>query len=124
MDSKPAVLPLGQSGERQALNPYAAGALEGGKQNAFATEKHALQAAGQLDVVIDARGEGHQAAGTQAQGFLVQFLADDRATGMHEGQPVTFQALQDETFATEEAGAQALAETDANPGAICGAEKA
>src|SRR5690606_40147948 len=75
-------------------------------------------------VVTDGRGGGHQPAGIQPPGFVVPFLADDRATGMHEGQPVTFQALQDETFAPEEAGAQALAETDADPGAICGAEKA
>ncbi len=55
--------------------------------------------AGQADVVVDAAGEGHQATGVQAQGLVVQLLADHRAAGMHEGQTVAFQLLQDEPLA-------------------------
>ena len=42
---------------------------------------------------------------------------------MHEGQAVTFQLLQDETFATEEPCTDTLVETDADLRAMGGAEK-
>ncbi len=54
---------------------------------------------------------------------IVQLLADHRAAGMHEGQAVTFELLQDETLAAEETGTQAFGEADADAGAMRRAEK-
>ncbi len=115
--------PFGQPRERQALDPDAAGAFQRRQQQPFAAEQHAAQPTSKLDVVVDALGERDQAAGIQAQGFVVQLLADHRSTRVYEGQPIAIQTLQDEALAAEEARADALAEAHADPRAESGAEE-
>lgn len=81
--------------------PDRAVAPQRGQEEALATEDHRLEVTGPLDVVVDAVGDGDQAAGVDEQLLPLELLADHRAAGVDESQPVTIEPLQDETLAAE-----------------------
>ncbi len=84
------------------------------KNSPFAREQRAFELAHVLDVEVDGRLERHHAAGVHAQPLAGREIArHQRAAGMHEGHAITIQLLHDESFAAEQADAQALLERDA-----------
>jgi hypothetical protein len=81
-------------GDAEALQPDGAVASQGGEEQAFTAEDHALEIAGTLDFVIDPCGHRDEAPRIDAQRFAAEFPADDRPAGMNEGETISLQALQ------------------------------
>ncbi len=114
---------IGQTAEGQGLQEHLARPLQQGEEQAFAAEERVLEAADELDVVVHALLESHQATRINAQALAaLQGAFDHRAAGVDEGQAVALQTLQDETLAAEEAGAQALVEGHGDVDAVGAAE--
>src|SRR5690606_21097504 len=110
---------VGEAGEGQRLQPDFAGAAQGGEEQTFAAEERGLHPADKCDVVVDAGLESDEAAGVDAAHFARTGDAFvERAAGVKEGPAVALQALHDEAFATEEAGADAFVEGDADADAF------
>lgn len=105
------------------MQPHLAGAAQGGEKQTFTAEEHALEVAGPLDVVVDGRFEGDQAAGVDPQGFVVELALDHGTAGVDEGEAVAAQLFEDEAFAAEEADAEFAVEGDVQLGAEGGAEE-
>src|SRR5262249_3908907 len=90
----------------------------------FAAEEDRLDAADDLDVVVDAGCERDDAAGVDAQQLAgSEGPLEDRAAGVQEAPAVALQALHDEALAAEEPDAQPLLDRDAEADALGGAEE-
>src|SRR6185503_972627 len=111
--------PAREARERQRLEPHATGAAKDRVEQPLAPEQHRLDAAHELDVVVDARLHGHDAARVHAQrlaggeGALLE-----RAARVHEAPAVALELLEDEALAAEQPGAEALRERDADRHAL------
>ena len=88
----------------------------GGQEEALAAEHHGFEATGPLDVVVDGRLKGHDAAGIHAEGFAVQLSLDNGAAGVDERHAVAAQTLQNESLAAKESGADLFLKGDAEFG--------
>ena len=100
------------------------GPVQRREEDAFAAEQRRLDPADELDVVVDARLQRHQAAGVDAQrlaGREIEVM--NRAAGVHEAQAVAFELLHDEAFAAEQPDAELLLERDADRDAAGRAEE-
>jgi hypothetical protein len=116
--------PARQTGKGEGLEPYPARALQGRKEESFATEKGGLDAAGLLDVEVNAWLEGHDAPRIHMEGFpSPQGSFQDGATGVYENHAVPVQFLHDEAFAPEEACQDLSLEIDADGDPLGGAEE-
>ena len=72
------------------------------KEKAFAAEKHRFEISRTLDVVLNPRGEAHQAARIYPKRLIaLKLLLDHSATGVNQGCPITLEALHDEALATK-----------------------
>src|SRR5262245_45392053 len=101
--------------ERQRLQPHAAGALQRREEDAFSAEERRLDPADELDVVVDAGLQRHQASRIDAHrltGSEIEVV--DRAAGVHEAEAVAFELLHDEALAAEQADAERVLERDAD----------
>src|SRR5579863_3648699 len=77
-----------------------------GQKHSLSAEQRGLDAAHELDVVIDCIVEGHDAAGIHVEHLpLLQVEIDEVAAGMDEHRAGPGELFQDESFAAEEAGA-------------------
>jgi hypothetical protein len=116
--------PIGQPRERQRLNPDAARSGHRREEEPFPAEERGPDAADKLDVVLHRRVERRQASRVHAQLLPgLQFHRDHRAAAVDEDVAGAFQALQDEAFAAEEAGAEPLGEFDVDVDVAGGAEE-
>lgn len=117
---------IGESVEGEGLEPDLAGAAEEDEEEAFAAEEFVFDAGNGLDVVIDGRLEGDQAAGIDAEGLAgCESLLDDCAASVKEGETAIGggEFLQNESLATEEASAELASEGDADINAASSAEE-
>lgn len=89
-----------------------AGTAQCGNKQPLAAEHHRFQIAGTLDIVIDAWREGRDAPGVDPQGLITQFALDDRTADVDKRAAIASQALQNEPFTAEEAGAKFAIESD------------
>ena len=99
--------------ERHALHDDPARTGERGQEQAFPAEDRGSDAAGELDVVIDALVEGDDAAGVDLKdlGGLEREL-DEIAAAVDEDRPRPGEPFQNESLAAEKARPDALDELD------------
>ena len=91
------------------------GPVQRREEEAFTAEQRRLDAADELDVVVDARLQRHQAARCRrAASRRREIEVLDGAAGVHEAQAVAFELLHDEALAAEQADAELLLERDAD----------
>src|SRR5438093_2890902 len=92
----------GQAREGERLHPHLAGAGERREEQSLAAEQGVLDPAHHLDVVVDARLHGDEAAGVEAKGLTGLHVAlDDGSAGVDHGDAVAGEALHDEALAAE-----------------------
>mmetsp|Transcript_19496 Transcript_19496/g.42022 ORF Transcript_19496/g.42022 Transcript_19496/m.42022 type:complete len:307 (+) Transcript_19496:105-1025(+) len=100
---------------RLTLQPYRAGAREGGQEHPLASAKHVGQALDHLNVVIHSRRKRHQTPRTDAQRFSVgQLPSQQGATRLDKHVARARQPLQDESFAAKKSRAQIFAKFHLN----------
>src|SRR5262249_53589765 len=105
--------PIGQPREGQRLDPDAPRTGQRREEQSFAAEDRRLDAADELDVVVDGRTERAQTAGVAAQLLARRELhRNDGAAAVDEHVAVAFETLQNESFAAEKPRAEALGELD------------
>src|SRR5439155_6778023 len=103
--------PVGQPRERQRLHPDAPRPGHRREEQSLASEQRRLDPADELDVVDDRRVEGDEAAGVDLERLArFQLERHDRAAAVHEQFARALEALENETLATEEPGAEPLRE--------------
>src|SRR5262245_17912927 len=102
-----------QARQRQRLHPHAARSAQRGEEETLPAKDHGLYAAHHLDVVGDGRLERHDASRVDAQQLAGSERALlERAARIHERPAVAREPLENESFATKEADAKALLESD------------
>lgn len=106
------------------MQPDAAGAAQGGEEQAFTAEQGRLDVADQLDVVVDAALESDDATGVDPEGLAnCERALVQGAAGVDESETVTGQALHDEALAAKQAGAEPALKGDADAHAPGGAQE-
>src|SRR5262245_53423398 len=114
----------GEPAQRQRLQPDATRPAQRREEQTFAAEQRALHSADHLDVVIDRRLKRDDATGVHADDFTRrEFAFVNRAARVNERKAVALQALQNETFAAEQSGAEAFCERDAEAHTFGGAKE-
>src|SRR3569833_3236228 len=104
---------VGETGERHRLQQYATRPLQSGEEEPFAAEQGRLDARHHLNVVVDTRVHRDDAAGVHAQPFTrLKIYLVHRARRVQERHANAIDALENEAFAAEEAGADAAGERD------------
>jgi len=95
------------------LKPNSSGPSQRREKQAFASEQRALDFADILNVVLNGRLKGNNAASVHSQDLTGgQVALVDRAAGMNEGQSVALQPFQDKAFTAKKTGAKAFGEGD------------
>ena len=94
------------------------------QEQPFTAEKRVLEAADKLNVVIDARLEGDEAAGVELEGFAgSQGLFAESAAGVDQNDSVSDEFLHDEAFAAEQGDADFLLKRNADLHAASSAQE-
>ena len=116
---------MGETGDRQGLEPDASGAGEGGEEDAVATEDHVADAGDAGDLEADAGLEGADVAGMHAEGFTGGEVFDDDFAGEFEPcSSLPGDLLEEEAISAEDTCTEGLLETNAEFDAGSGTEEA
>src|SRR5690242_15076190 len=104
-----------KSRKRHRLQQYASRPAKSREKQPLATEERCLDTRNHLDVVVDLLLHRHEASGVDAKRFSggeSDFV--QRTRRMEEGQPVALDALENESLAAKESGADTLGKCDRN----------
>ena len=105
--------PVRQARKGKTLQVYLARPRQVGQEQPLAAEQSVRKAADELDVVRDSGPETYDTPRVHSQRLTGhQVFFNDGAPSVHEGHPITLQALQDEALTAEEAGTDLLREGD------------
>jgi hypothetical protein len=102
--------------DRQALHNHTPGPGDGRKKQTLAAKQRGLDAADQLDVVVDGFIKRHDTAGVDMQGFARREIEfDEIAACMYENGSRPDQFFEDETLAAKKSRAERRYPTRLSP---------